>query len=268
MSDLWSLVWGKPEVDPRALAEAIEREVAGGRPDFRTRLLIRDGTLALENYWGRQRLDDWLAHSPARRGIEAIRQEDLGAAGFPFLKEALVERTEPDTIRQFLRELAGHVHHPVRLPIGGSAALILAGYLSRATQDIDIVDEVPAEVRAQHALLDSLARRYRLRLAHFQSHYLPTGWETRLHTLEPLGNLHPATVDVDDVFLGKLFSKREKDRDDLRLLLPALQRDTLVRRFPTCAGLLGEPGLRQNAEHNWYILTGQPLPAALGGATS
>jgi hypothetical protein len=28
MADLWALVWGKPEVDPGALAEALEREAA------------------------------------------------------------------------------------------------------------------------------------------------------------------------------------------------------------------------------------------------
>jgi hypothetical protein len=269
MSDIWSLVWGKPEVDPRALADAVERAAYAGGLDFRTRLLIRDATAALAAHWGEDRLRAWLERSPARRRIEAIRQEELGAAGFPSLRGRLMERLEPETIRQYLRELGTQIPRPVRLHIGGAAALILGGYLARSTEDIDIVDEVPAELRAQRALLDRLQGVYGLHLAHFQSHFLPSGWETRLHTLEPFGALQAATVDVYDVFLGKLFSKREKDRDDLRLLLPALERDTLTRRLATtCAGLLGEASLRQNAEHNWYILTGQPLPAAQGDARS
>src|SRR5438552_3985685 len=83
-----------------------------------------------------------------------------------------------------------------------SAALILQGYLSRATDDIDVVDEVPAEIRSLHALLQDLRKRYGFHLAHFQSHYLPTGWEQRLHSLEPFGNLQIHLVDIYDVFLS------------------------------------------------------------------
>ena len=38
-------------------------------------------------------------------------------------------------------------------------------------------------------------------------------------------------LDVYDVFLSKLFSVREKDRDDLRVLIPQLSKDVLVRKF-------------------------------------
>src|SRR6266536_2619255 len=100
MSALWDLVWGKPEVDPAALAEAIEREVDRGGLDFRTRLLIRDSTEALGWYWGAERLEAWLWHTRARGRIEAIRREDLGESGFPLLKEQLVERTAPETVKQ------------------------------------------------------------------------------------------------------------------------------------------------------------------------
>ena len=49
--DLWDLVWGKPSVDPDALAGAVEREAGKLRLDYRTRLLIRDSIHALETYW-------------------------------------------------------------------------------------------------------------------------------------------------------------------------------------------------------------------------
>jgi hypothetical protein len=267
MADLWSLVWGKPEVDPAALAQAIDQTASQDRLDFRTRLLIRDGTDALEDHWGKERFLTWLKATAHPDKIEIIRHEDLGEVGFPFLKDQLMERTEPETVKQYLRELGTQIHHPVRLRVGGSIALILPGYLSRATQDIDVVDEVPAEIRQERELLDQLAERYRLQLTHFQSHFLPSGWENRLHSLGAFGNLQVFTVDPYDVFLSKLFSKRAKDLDDLRALSSVLNRETILERLQaTTAALMAEPLLRQNAEKNWYILYGEPLPGPPAGS--
>jgi hypothetical protein len=261
MANLWDVVWGQPQIDPATLADAIESESRRADLDIRTRLLIRDAAAALEQYWGKRRLEEWLRHSPARPVIDRIRHEPLGEPGFPFLQEALVQRTDPETVRQFLRELGTRLQHSVRIAIGGSIALILPGHLQRATQDIDVVDEVPAELRQEHTLLEELSRRYQLQLTHFQSHYLPAGWEARLHTLEPFGKLQAALVDVYDVFLSKLFSARTKDRDDIRLLLPGLDRQTIVQRLRDhCASLLAGPDLRLRAEENWFILTGEALP--------
>jgi hypothetical protein len=261
--DLWSLVWGKPEVDPVALAKAIEGELErNSSPDFRTRLLIRDSTEALEQYWGKERLEKWLMGSRVRGKLQNIRQEKLGRRGFPFLREQIVERTDPETIKQFLRELGAQIPGPLRLQVGGSVALIMSGYLSRATTDIDVVDEVPAELRSQRVLLDELNKRYRLQLTHFQSHYLPTGWEGRLHYLGMFGQLQVYTVDVYDMFLCKLFSKRTKDLDDLRFMLPEVDKGTLVRQLhATTQALQKDPFLRQQAEKNWYVLFGEALPS-------
>jgi hypothetical protein len=262
MADLWELVWGKPQVDPQGLAEAIAREAGRAGLDFRTRLLIRDAADALEGYWGSQRWRAWLGGSGAAEAIEAVRRQELGERGFPSLRSRLMDATRPETVRQYLRDLGSRLHQPVRLAIGGSIALILAGQLSRATEDIDIVDEVPEEVRAERVLLAELERLYGLQLTHFQSHFLPAGWEQRVHSLEPFGRLQAAIVDPLDVFLSKLFSKRAKDRDDLRLLLPGFDREAVVRRLrESCTALLGEPALHKAAEENWYVLTGEALPA-------
>jgi hypothetical protein len=261
MVDLWNLIWGKPQVDPRDLADAIERESRRHDLDFRTRVLIRDSTAALERYHGKEGFARWLASSPARDAIESIRREPLGPVGFPLLQEAIMPKTDPETVRQLLRELGLGVQRSVNLAIGGAVALILAGYLQRSSQDIDVVDEVPEDLRKQQVLLDDLAKRYQLQLTHFQSHDLPAGWEGRLHTLEPFGKLRVALVDVYDVFLGKLFSARSKDLDDLRVLLPSLDRQTIEWRLhESCGGLLAEASLKQQAERNWFILVGQPLP--------
>ena len=131
-----------------------------------------------------------------------------------------MEKTDPETIRQLLRELGTLASRPTRIDVGGSGALILLGNLSRSTDDIDIVDEVPPELRAQHDAMEQLASRYGLRLAHFQSHYLPAGWIDRVRSLGRFGNLEVFLVDPLDIFVGKLFSAREEDRDDLRALAP------------------------------------------------
>lgn len=259
MSKLWDLVWGKPSIDPGELAAAISHEAGRDDLDVRTRLLIRDGAQALAEHWGHDRWVD----AGTRARLETIRAESLGPVKFPSIRERLMEHTKAETIEQMLRELGGRLRSGVKLVIGGAASLILQGHLSRATEDIDVVDEVPAEFRADHALLDELRRRYGLALTHFQSHFLPHGWEQRAHTLGPFGRLQVAVVDMHDLFLGKLFSPRSKDLDDLRHLLPQADREVLARRLREgCASFLSEPSLRAHAERNWYILTGDPLPVA------
>ncbi len=260
--DLWSLVKGRPYVDATDLAKAIQAAASAPALDFRTRLLIRDSMEALQTAWSGGRMAHWLAACPVRPALESIRQEDLGEPGFPSLAERIMARTEPEDIRRFLRALSTQVSRPIQLRVGGSAALILPGYLHRGTDDIDVVDEVPAPIRALHPFLQELRTRYGLQLAHFQSHYLPQGWEQRLHSLEPFGNLQVFLVDVYDIFAGKLFSVRQKDRDDLQMLASQLDKTTLVQRLrATTASLRTEPKLLQAAEQNWYILYGEPLPS-------
>src|SRR5262245_59910520 len=259
--DLWSLALDHIWIDPAELAEAIDEQVARGDLDYRSRLLIRDGVEALRSHWGSERLDAWLAGRPAAGRIRRICEETFERPGFPSLRDRLVEKTDPETVRQYLRELGGHVQRLTHMEVGGSIALILPGLLSRRTEDVDIVDEVPAELRSQHRLLAELRKRYGLGLTHFQSHYLPTGWEQRLHSQAPFGRLEVFLVEPYDVLLSKLFSHRDKDLDDLRAVAPQLDRETLIRKFrETTAPLRGDPGLLRAAERNWYILYGEPLP--------
>jgi hypothetical protein len=217
---------------------------------------------ALKSYWGRERLAQWLAACPERTTIETIGQEDLGEQGFPSLRERIMDKTDPEDVRQFLREVGTELHRPVQVVIGGVVALILPGLVSRATEDIDIVDEVPGEVQSLHSLLARLQKRYGLQLTHFQSHYLPAGWDQRLHSLGSFGQIRVFLVDAYDVFLSKLFSAREKDRDDLRVLVRQLDKDMLVRRLrDTTTALRTDLKYLPLAEKNWYILYGEPLPS-------
>jgi hypothetical protein len=260
--DLWSLVQDRLYVDPTDLANAVCAEAMDESPDFRTRLLIRDSVVTLQKYWGPSRFNAWLKRCPSRKQIETIWHEDLGKPGFPFLSEQVVEITRPETIRQFLRELGNELHQPTRIFLGGSGALILDECLSRQTQDLDVVDELPEGIRSLHRKLDELTRRYRLQIAHFQSHYLPKGWEQRVHSLEPFGRLQVLLVDRYDIFLSKLFSGRAKDRDDLRALMPQLDKQVLVRRLQeTTARWRAEESMLKHAQKNWQIVFGEELPS-------
>lgn len=259
--DLWSLARGRPSVDAADLASAIVGQVVCADLDFRSRLLIRDSMDALEQHWGPGRLRQWLADCPLGDRIEAIWREDLGEPGFPSLRKRIVDKTSPETLRECLRALGQSVQRPLQVFIAGAGALILQDYLNRNTDDIDFVNEVPAELRSQHQLLETLERRYGLHVGHVQSHYFPSGWQNRVHSQPPYGRMQVFLLDVYDVFLSKLFSKREKDRNDLTELARQLDKEKLVRRLrETAQAFLADPFLRPNAEHNWYVLFGEALP--------
>jgi hypothetical protein len=257
-TDLWTLVRKQPEIDPRDLANALQCEAAGNNLDYRTRLLIRDSVDALRSYWGPLRVDSWLATCPVRKQIEAIAAESFEKKGFPSIQKRLMEKTDPEDIRAYLRALGSHLHRPARVYIGGSASLMLMDYLVRHTEDIDVVDEVPEEIRNAHRLLDQLEKTYALHIAHFQSHFLPPGWESRSHSLEPFGRLQALLIDVYDVLLSKLFSGREKDLADLRVLVTKVDKGSLIQRLKDSTGRWQqEAQLKEHAQRNWYILFGE-----------
>ena len=259
--DLWSMVLEDQQLAPADLADAIERQVASGDLDFRTRLLIRDSIAALATAWGEARVTHWLVNSPHTGRLSEIRDDQLGPAGFPSLARRIMEPTRTETILQFLRDLGQRLESPAAITIGGSTALILANLLSRRTEDIDVVDEVPVQIRTQHDLLDELARRYGLLLTHFQSRYLPSSWQSRMHDLGSFARLNVRLVDALDIAVGKLFSLRTKDLDDLRALLPHLGKSAIAQRLAESGGaLLKQEPLRDQAEKNWYVLFGEPLP--------
>lgn len=263
-SALWNITKGRPYIDANELMRAIEAEIDHEPLDFRTRLLIRDSINGLIERWGEARVRQWLDSSPRGQRIERLwRDEDLGDPGFPHLASRLMDPITPDHVITFLRELSRHVRRPTRLVVGGSTVLILHQLLSQNSDYIDVVDEVPEELRSQHAVLDDLAQRYGIRIAHFQSHYLPEGWQNRVRPLERLGNLDVALVDPYDVAITKVFSRRSKDRDDLRVMVGSFDRTILERRMrDTTSKLRADERMAEAGRENWFILFGEPLPQA------
>jgi hypothetical protein len=259
--DLWSLVRNRPQIDPNDLAEAVVNQAADEDLDYRTRLLIRDSVEALREFWGRERFTRWFANSPHSERFESICAERFDEVGFPSIKKRLMDKTDPKTIRQFLEHLGERLQKPLRIYVARSVALILPGYVSRHTDDIDIIDEVPAEIRNNHTLIDQLQTSYGLEFGHVQRHYFPSGWENRIHSMTPFGKLEVFLLDVYDVFLSKLFSVRLKDMEDMRVVAPQLDKSTLAEKLKNdCQDFLATPRLLKMAQNNWKILFGEDLP--------
>ena len=259
--DLWSLVRGRPQIDPNDLADAVVHQAAEEPLDYRTRLLIRDSVDALKGYWGDQRVESWLTDCPTHDRIDAICHDEYEKVGFPSIRKRLMDKTDPETVAQYFRELSRKIHKPLRVYVGGSIALIVPGLLVRHTDDVDIVDEVPQELREQHEFISDLQTRYGLLLTHFQQHYLPSGWANRLRFHDSFGDLQVYLVDPIDIFLGKLTSIRTKDLDDLRVLAPQFDKATIIQRLKdTMQTALAPESLKERAKNNWYIIYGEELP--------
>jgi hypothetical protein len=94
--DLWTLTWGNPYLEPYDLAAAVDAQAGDADDlDFRTRLLIRESVMALEQCWGRPRMLSWLWQARNHRQIEEImRAGDPGEVGFPSLPARVIRGRE------------------------------------------------------------------------------------------------------------------------------------------------------------------------------
>ncbi len=102
--DLWTLVRGTPQLDPDDLLSAVENELQSDNLDYRSRLLVRESLLALQNRWGSKALSNRLSSSILKRANDLLTSHP-GEIGFPTLGDRMRERTDSATILEFLREL-------------------------------------------------------------------------------------------------------------------------------------------------------------------
>ena len=197
--------------------------------------MIKEGWNALEQAEGGASLDRYLLKGSAHEISESHPGPDVSHGGLssrdqvPIAQGTSHDSSEPGILRQFLRELGTRIARPTTITMGGAASLVLQGRISRATEDIDLVDEVPVEIREERQILEELSSRYGLRVAHFQGHYLPERWQTRTTDLGSFGKIQVRLVDPHDIIAGKVYSPRSKDLDDFRLLAPGLEQGTAER---------------------------------------
>jgi Nucleotidyltransferase of unknown function (DUF6036) len=266
---LWNLL-ARPTIDPATLARAIETIIVEPSLDWRTLQLVKEGWQALEESIEPGLLNDYLLEHTSTQIAEAIRARSEDAQNshcdvkFPSLKERLMPHLSPMTIRQFLRELGSAIAHPATITMGGAASLVLRGLLSRATEDVDVVDEVPAEIRDEREILEDLSARYGLRMTHFQSHYLPRDWESRTIDFGAFGKIQVRLVDALDIIAGKVCSARPKDLDDFRVLSLNVNKEELRQRvLQGSSNLISSDQNRRQAISNWYIVYGDDLGLSL-----
>jgi hypothetical protein len=260
-SDPWALVWGQPFIDCPTLADAITQDLRQKRdPDFRTRLLARDALRAIRSFWRPDKFAHWVAVNPVGRQLQSILQENLGKQGFPHIRRRLVTAIDQTQIKQIFDLLGRNIHQQVDVHVAGSIPTLIEGLTVRPTAGIDLVDEVPAEIRRQRKVLAKIEAEYGLQLGHVQSHYLPAHWEQRRNYLGDFGGLRVYLVDVYDVFVSKLSSKQEKHRQDLRVMAPKLDREKARRRLMRDGkAFLDDPGQRPQIEDNWRFIFQEPL---------
>src|SRR5581483_5451849 len=127
--------------------------------------------------------------------------EDLGKPGFPHIRRRLVSTINGTQLKQIFDLLGRNVHERVEVYVAGSIPTLILGLSARPTADIDLVNEVPGEIRRQHKLLERIRAEYGLTLGHVQSHYLPANWQHRRKYFGDFGGLRVYLVDPVDIFL-------------------------------------------------------------------
>ena len=264
VDQLWSLL-DTPTIDPARLIPAVEAAAGEAGLDWRTRQLLGESWRALGSKFGPDVLRRYLrSHDPeAMQAIVArvFAGHDPAEVKFPSIPDRLEFGMKPATIKSFLTALGKTLDRPITLTLGGSGALILRGLLHRHTEDLDLADEIPAEVRRAGGVLSELASRFGLRLAHFQTHYLPPGWASRTIDGGSYGKILLRLLDPYDIVAGKVFSARSRDQDDVRVASRLLDKSRLLERVHEYAASVGDDErLRTQAMDTWQIVFLEDLP--------
>lgn len=262
VDDLWTYVKRQRWLSARELFNRVSLAAACGDEfdlDYRSRLLIRDSLDALARYFGRAYVKSRVARMPTASALAATWESKFdGETGFPSLKHRLMEPITHDDVLRYLRDLGGEVREPTQATIGGSIALIMRDLIVRATEDIDVVNDIPHSIRELHGALQRMQERHDLMLGHFASHYLPAGWEHRTTSLGIFGQLNVRLIDAVDVLIDKLFSLRARDFVDIRAAWNLIDIEDFRRRLARdTAGLRSKDYLAQASKRNWYVLTGE-----------
>lgn len=255
----WQVVKRGGTIRATDLLRAIADPQTSNSSEHRTGLLVRDAAKALSKLWGEATFLNRLALLGAPEIVaKRLHEPQDEEVGFPSLEYRTMEATDRNDVLAMLRELGQYIRQPAKLVIGGSIALIMDSVIIDATEDIDVVNELPAVIRNEHALLQSYVERYGLKLTHFQSHYLPDGWESRLRSLDRFGSIDVFLVERYDILAGKLFSRRSKDLDHVRNALKLLDESSFRDRIQRSTAKFREDDrILEAGRRNWYVLTGE-----------
>ena len=105
--DLWRLTLGRPQIDPRDLAEAVAVQADGDDLDYRTACLFTTASSSAP-VLGECRFGRLARPLCGREKIQEIYEEEFDKIGLPSLKRRLMDKTQPERNRQCLEY--GTVH--------------------------------------------------------------------------------------------------------------------------------------------------------------
>ena len=215
----------------------------------------------MRSFWGTEKFRHWLATSSTGETVRRILKEDLGETGFPFIRRRLAASIGSAEVGQIFDLLGRRIHGRVEVNIAGSIPTLIKGMTARPTAHIDFVNEVPSEISKQRPVAKKIEDEYGLKLTHVRSQYFPTNWKGRRQFLGDFGGLRVYLVDEYNIFVSKLSSKREKHKQDIRVLARVLDKQTARRRLVTDGRVfLDEPTIRPQIEENWRFIYQEPLP--------
>ena len=259
IDELYCLAWRAGAIDPIRVAKLLATPGINAIRDVRMQMLVRDALRGLRKFWGYDIYSRRLLKLGAPS--ELLDREyypELDGRGYHSFLSRVMNQTDPSDIVNMFRDLGRRVRQPTSLNVGGSIVLILESLIIHSTQDIDVVDEVPAALREDHELLHEMVARHKLQLTHFQSHYLPEGWMLRLKTYGVFNRLTVRLVDPIDMLVCKLFSRRPKDFTHVREAWDLIDHDEFRRRLSSSTNSYrSEPQILEQGKHNWYVLTGE-----------
>ena len=149
--------------------------------------------------------------------------------------------------------------------LAGGAALLLGGWVSRGTNDGDVIASAP-KLSTMRAAIAEVAEELDLSEAWLNdgavawADALPRDYAARLHLVGTFGNLTVRRLDRRDLVVRKVLAQRDQDREDLRALAPTADEIAFVRaELPRIARAF--PDRAQRME---YYLA-QHAPAAEAG---
>lgn len=124
-----------------------------------------------------------------------------------------------------LARLGARVPTTAEIVLAGGAALLLGGYITRGTNDGDVIAASP-KLSALRTAIAEVAEELDLAEAWLNdgvvawADALPPDYRTRLHTVGTFGGLTVRRLDRRDLVVLKVLAQREQDREDLRQLAP------------------------------------------------
>lgn len=135
---------------------------------------------------------------------------------------------------QALARLGALCSSSTEIVLAGGAALILAGYIDRGTEDGDVIHSEP-RLTDLEAVLATVAEERDLPGAWLNdgvkawADVLPPDFATRLEEVGVFGNLRVRRLGRLDLLVMKLFALRDQDLEDVAAMAPAEEEVAFVR---------------------------------------